>query len=80
MTGDDYDPIRKPFEQSPARQNVRLPGGVVAVGATDEEAKLLRARAAFVEQYCKERGWDMLNLTIPQLLEVRDQEGWKNPV
>ncbi|MBX4204858.1 MAG: hypothetical protein KW788_01555 [Candidatus Doudnabacteria bacterium] len=61
------------------RLDLQLPGGMVVVGVTEKEADVLRARHAFVEQYCRGKGWDMLNLTIDQLLEVRAQPGWKNP-
>jgi hypothetical protein len=61
------------------RSNIRLPGGIVAVDVTKKEADILTARVAFVEQYCREKGWDMLKLTIDQLLEVRAQPGWQNP-
>jgi putative flippase GtrA len=58
---------------------VRLAGGAVVVGLTKQEADLLLARQAFAEQYCSERGWDMLNLTADQFFEIRKQPGWQNP-
>lgn len=61
-------------------QDVHLPGGIVAVGVNDQWAKVLTGRQAFVEKYCSDRGWDMLNLTIEQLLEIRKQSEWQNPV
>lgn len=65
---------------SDKRQNIQLPGGGTIFGVTDEQARILTGRRAFVERYCGEHGWDMLNLTIEQLLEVRSQPKWKNPV
>lgn len=81
MTGDDYDPIRRAFGQdSGARRITRIPDlGITVVGTNEEQEKVLLARAAFVDKYCKERGWDKNSLTIPQLLEVRKQPGWENP-
>ena len=64
---------------SEKRQNVQLPGGIVAIGVNDQQTKILTGRQAFVEKYCGDRGWDMLNLTMEQLLEIRDQPGWENP-
>lgn len=61
-------------------QDVHLPGGIVVVGVNDQQAKVLRGRQAFVEKYCSDRGWDMLNLTIEQLLEIRKQPEWKDPL
>ena len=60
-------------------QDVQLPGGLTVVWVSDRDAKILNGRRVFVEKYCGDRGWDMLNLTIEQLLEVRNQPGWKNP-
>lgn len=54
-------------------------GGFTVSGVSDEQANLLKRREAFVKQYLAERGWDANDLTIEQLLEVRAQEGWKNP-
>lgn len=44
--------------------------------------KLLEARAIFVEKYCAEKGWDFVSygdLSMEQVLEIRQQDGWKNP-
>lgn len=38
--------------------------------------KWIFKRLKFVEEYCKERGWDMADLSIDQVLEVRKQQGW----
>ena len=62
------------------RQDVQLPGGITAVGVTYQQAEILTGRQAFVDKYCCDRGWDMLNLTIEQVLEIRRQPGWKNPL
>ena len=61
------------------RQNILLSGGIVAVGVDDQQVKILTGRQAFVEKYCADRGWDMLNVTIGQLIEIREQSGWKKP-
>jgi predicted RNA-binding Zn-ribbon protein involved in translation (DUF1610 family) len=55
-------------------------------GATEEQVahvqQTLDARHIFVTQYCKSKGWpdDVECLTIAQILEIREQDGWKNPV
>ena len=57
-------------------------GAVHVVGSlAPEQEELLRKRAAFVETYCAAKGWssDASNLSMDQLLEIRDQPGWKNP-
>lgn len=40
---------------------------------------ILEARRIFNTHFCKEKGWDLDNLSIEQVLEIRKQEGWKNP-
>lgn len=54
-------------------------GGITAVNVTAREEQLLRGRDAFVNQYCTEKGWDRNNLVIQQILEIRQQPGWKCP-
>lgn len=64
---------------------VRMPGdlGVAITTGTQAEANELQAsidaRHAFVQKYCQEQGWDSTNLSINQVLQIRQQEGWKNP-
>jgi hypothetical protein len=41
--------------------------------------RILEARGKFVMLYAKEKQWDIENLTMEQILEIRKQEGWKNP-
>jgi hypothetical protein len=57
-----------------------LPGGVTFTGGTEAMHNILRGRGAFVSQYCQNKGWDLNNLTFDQLLEIRAQPGWKEPV
>lgn len=51
---------------------------------SDENAEQVRRvidiRHQFILKYCKEKGWseDPVKLTIPQILEIRSQDGWKN--
>jgi hypothetical protein len=54
-------------------------GPFTVIGASDEQADFLQRRAAFVQQYLDEKGWDANDLSIDQLLEVRSQAGWKTP-
>ena len=43
---------------------------------------LIKARHAFVVRYCTQMGWptEAERLTIAQVLQIRAQDGWKNPV
>jgi hypothetical protein len=56
---------------------VELFGGMKFSGPKSTE-DLLLGRSRFIEAYCKEKGWTM-PLDIQQILEVRAQDGWKNP-
>lgn len=44
-----------------------------------ETKKIILARDAFIDKYCAEKGWTKAQLTIQQILEIRAQDGWKNP-
>jgi len=66
--------------------NLPLSQGIKAVHVgTDDEAvehqRVLNARAAFSKEYMKKKGWgeNILDLSIEQIMEIRAQEGWKNP-
>ena len=41
--------------------------------------RVVKARNLFVYAYCAERKWDRDNLGIEQILEIREQDGWKHP-
>ncbi len=58
---------------------MKLPGGIEIVGGNKGLNDLLVARGQFILRYCLEKKWDAENLTMPQILELRSQEGWKNP-
>jgi hypothetical protein len=64
---------------------LKIPGGTTAVTfGTDEETaaqqSVIDIRTAFIKAYCKEQDWpeDVMELTIDQILQIRDQPGWKN--
>ena len=51
-------------------------------GNIDNKTKmLLTGKDKFAKDYCDKKGWEysLKKLTIEQLLEIRRQEGWKNP-
>jgi len=66
---------------------IKLPGnlGSVITHGTQEDADrtkaVLDARHAFALKYCQEQGWptELGELSITQVLQIRAQEGWKNP-
>lgn len=46
-------------------------------GLSEKDLKMLRE--TFVEKYVNEKGWDKDKLTIEQLNEIYQQEGYKKP-
>jgi hypothetical protein len=46
----------------------------------EETRKILELRGEFSKRYCEERGWDMANITFDQILEIRKQPEWKDPL
>lgn len=45
----------------------------------EQQDAFAKKRQRFVEDYCKKRGWDPKQLSYEQTLEIREQDGWKNP-
>lgn len=66
---------------------VDLPNGMKAFGlGTASDGKrhqdIISARHAFVLKYMAEKEWgdDPSDLTIEQIIEIRQQNGWKDPL
>ena len=57
----------------------RIDVGNLGVYVSPETEKVLLARDAFIDKYCAEKGWTKATLTMQQILEIRAQDGWKNP-
>jgi hypothetical protein len=56
------------------------PDEVIIDAQMDELDKILQARYKFVLDYIERKGWGTAEtLTLPQIMEIRSQEGWKNP-
>ncbi len=45
----------------------------------EQETVLARKRQKFLDDYCRKLGWDPKQLSFEQTLEIREQDGWKNP-
>lgn len=59
--------------------DIQLPGGIQFSGLSEKEAEIVRGRAEFVARYFAMKGWDVNDPTIEQVLETRQQPGWRNP-
>ncbi len=70
-------------------RKIKLPGSSGGMGfihtGSDKDAEgieqALNARHAFALKYAKEKGWGgkVAELSLDQIMEIRRQEGWKNP-
>jgi hypothetical protein len=58
---------------------MKLMGNIEVHNVSSEQEKFLRAREVFSQKYMHERGWTIESISITQLMEIRAQEGWKNP-
>ena len=45
----------------------------------EQEIAVLSARMRFAQEYSAAKGWNFANLKVEQMLEIRDQEGWRSP-
>ena len=48
-----------------------------STGLSHAEIEMLREQ--FVSQYANNKGWDRTKLTTEQLIEIKDQKGYKTP-
>jgi hypothetical protein len=60
-------------------EGVVLLGGVTLYGASPAQIATISHRDSFIRDYAETKGWDVNKLTFEQVLEIRKQEGWKNP-
>jgi hypothetical protein len=60
---------------------IQLPGSdTYLIGKLSSgQADVFQKRASFSTEYCAKKGWDLSKLTVDQLMEIRSQDGWKNP-
>lgn len=73
-------------------KELKVPGlGTVIHTGSDQEAEehqnFLTARAEFVANYCREKGWPVPGdpgfeeaISFEQIMEIREQPGWKDPL
>lgn len=67
-------------------QSIKLKGSfqktqesiIESLNVDDETKRKMILRAEFSDEYAKEKGWDINNLTFEQIEEIRSQDGWKN--
>ena len=54
-------------------------GNMTVIGMTEDQEIFMKKREAFVQRYLKEHNVDVKTMSIQQVLEMRKEEGWKNP-
>jgi hypothetical protein len=59
--------------------SIELFGGVTLHGGEPALQSALQLRSAFIESYCKVKGWKE-PLSMEKVLEIRQQDGWKHPI
>jgi hypothetical protein len=45
----------------------------------EQEIAVLSARMRFAQEYSAAKGWNFADLKVDQMVEIRDQEGWRTP-
>ena len=45
----------------------------------EQEIAVLSARMRFAQKYSAAKSWNFADLKVEQMLEIRDQEGWRTP-
>lgn len=74
------------MEENKRKENMKDIPRVITAGTFEfmktqfNDSPLMMARAKFVEEYCAERKWVVDNITMDQLIEIRAQPKWKNPL
>lgn len=68
----------KPHE--PLEGGIQLLNGMKLFGGTPRQIAAIARRDSFIRQYAETKGWDVNNLSFDQILEIRKQDGWKNPL
>jgi hypothetical protein len=69
--------VEMPFVKLPGNLGVAITTGTQA--DADDMKATIEGRHAFIQKYCQEQGWNSSNLSMQQVLQIRQQEGWKNP-
>lgn len=54
-------------------------GGMRFTNISEEQEAFFRKREAFAKEYCTTKGWTFPPADIAQLMEIREQDGWKKP-
>ena len=54
-------------------------GNLFIMPKDNEQTRILLGRDSFIKKYCDEKSWKMEDLTLEQIMEIRQQDGWKNP-
>lgn len=69
-------------------REIKIPGSnmtVIPLGSSEEAARqqrIIDGRDRFIKKYMADKDWgtDVIKLAMNQILEIRDQPGWKDPL
>lgn len=63
----------------PSRGGLEI-DGFYAYSLTSTDLQLARARGDFAREYCKQKGWTFETMSAEQIMEIRSQPGWEQPL
>ena len=46
---------------------------------SEKIVNIIKGRDDFINKYCEEKGLNKFDLSLDQILIIRNQDGWKNP-
>ena len=67
------------FNAGSASQEIAAAAAEAVSMEIEQEIAVLSARMRFAQEYSAAKGWNFANLKVEQMLEIRDQEGWRTP-
>jgi len=65
------------FNCGSASQEIAAAAAEAVSMEIEQEIALLSARMRFAQEYSAAKGWNFADLKVEQMLEIRDQEGWR---
>jgi hypothetical protein len=76
----DPDVIYQPVSiAGSASQEIAAAAAEAVSMEIEQEIEVLSARMRFAQEYSAAKGWNFADLKVEQMLEIRDQEGWRTP-
>jgi hypothetical protein len=65
------------FNAGSASQEIAAAAAEALSMEIEQEIAVLSARMRFAQVYSAAKGWNFADLKVDQMVEIRDQEGWR---